>query len=451
MTNSNKSLLPSAICLLLLMVLLGPMAYAEVLFIDRFDDSSTASACGLFTANDCSLRAAIMRANDNGEADEIWMPVAGTYLLTRGGYGDSNGDLDITDDLVIIGWDRDTVIIDASGIPGGDRVFHVQSGVVTFQDIQIVGGLGSPAGGTGAGIYNSGNLTLERCGVYGNSATHWGGGILNDGIGTLELNLTVVSGNDAGDSGGCICNHGALTIKDSELLACTAGADGGGLANKSTGNATLTRSTIGGCHVEESPDAPSGGLGGGGIYNRGVLSVVNCTFGENSAMSSGGGAIFNEGDITLRNDTLIYNASPLGSAIRNAGDGEVVLGNNIIVGTCSGSSSDFDSLGGNLESPGSSCNLVHASDQSGVGDVLVDRFDHHGGNTVTLSLLPTSPAIDACHAASPATDQRGVDRPIDGDGDGTARCDSGAYEYDPAELFRDGFESGTTGEWGPVP
>ncbi len=452
MMHAANNPLPATICLLLLMVILAPMASAENIWVDRFDDSSTATACDGFTANDCSLRGAIIRANGNGEDDTVWIAMEGTYLLTRGGTGDSNGDLDITDDLVIIGWDRETVIIDASGLPNsGDRVFHVQGGVVSFRNIQITGGLGTPAAGTGGGIYNSGNLTLDRCDINGNSATYWGGAIFNDHIGTLKLGLTEIYDNDAGDSGGCIHNEGVLEMTDSTLGSCIAGAEGGGLANESTGTATLRRSTIGGCHAGSSSYAPLGGLGGGGIYNRGYLTVVNCTFAENSALSSGGGAIFNEGDITLRNDTLVFNASPLGSAIQNIGDGEVVLGNSIIGGTCSGSTSGFDSLGGNIESPGQSCNLIHASDQGGVSDVLFDRFDHHGGNTVTLSLQPASPAVDACHAATPAKDQRGVARPIDGDGDGTARCDSGAYEYDPAELFRDGFESGSTGEWAPVP
>jgi hypothetical protein len=31
----------------------------------------------------------------------------------------------------------------------------------------------------------------------------------------------------------------------------------------------------------------------------------------------------------------------------------------------------------------------------------------------------------------PASDQRGKPRPVDGDGDGTAVCDMGAYEYYP--------------------
>ena len=58
----------------------------------------------------------------------------------------------------------------------------------------------------------------------------------------------------------------------------------------------------------------------------------------------------------------------------------------------------------------------------------------NGGPTETHALLVGSPAIDSGDdAACPATDQRGVARPVDGDLDGTPRCDIGAYEFVPEE------------------
>ena len=54
---------------------------------------------------------------------------------------------------------------------------------------------------------------------------------------------------------------------------------------------------------------------------------------------------------------------------------------------------------------------------------------NRGGGTLTMSLLPASPAIDA---GNPATcdlaDQRGNFRPVDGNGDALAICDMGAFE-----------------------
>ena len=52
-----------------------------------------------------------------------------------------------------------------------------------------------------------------------------------------------------------------------------------------------------------------------------------------------------------------------------------------------------------------------------------------GGPTFTHALLSTSPAIDAGgNTGAPATDQRGFPRIVDGNGDGTATIDIGAFE-----------------------
>ncbi len=53
----------------------------------------------------------------------------------------------------------------------------------------------------------------------------------------------------------------------------------------------------------------------------------------------------------------------------------------------------------------------------------------NGGLTLTQALLTGSPAIDAGeNTTCPAVDQRGVDRPYNSTGLGSAMCDIGAYE-----------------------
>ena len=59
------------------------------------------------------------------------------------------------------------------------------------------------------------------------------------------------------------------------------------------------------------------------------------------------------------------------------------------------------------------------------GNPLLEPFGDYGGETATLALHPTSPALDAGDDATcAATDQRGFARP---QGPG---CDMGAYEYE---------------------
>jgi hypothetical protein len=58
-------------------------------------------------------------------------------------------------------------------------------------------------------------------------------------------------------------------------------------------------------------------------------------------------------------------------------------------------------------------------------------FGSTGDDPKVFPLLSGSPAIDATHDSTPAVDQRGWSRPIDGNNDGFAYSDLGAFEYSP--------------------
>jgi hypothetical protein len=198
----------------------------------------------------------------------------------------------------------------------------------------------------------------------------------------------------------------------------------------------------------------NGGNGsGGGIYNRGTLTIVNSTLAENSAHggtragsarygAGSGGAIMNEGEVTLLNatvadnsvqpalgDTIWMSLPPRGSAVCVLG-GSMVLTNTIFhsaAGQAAGQTNVWGVVGdrGHNLCSDDSAKFGLPTSQNNV-DPLLGPMGNNGGLTPTKALLFGSPAINAADTAvCPATDQRGVGRPV---GEG---CDIGAFEFTP--------------------
>ncbi len=144
----------------------------------------------------------------------------------------------------------------------------------------------------------------------------------------------------------------------------------------------------------------SAGVTGGGLNNQnGTISLTNCTVSGNTATDGVGGGVFTGGGtISLTNCTVSGNTAPAGpnggSGLYNRGN--LALTNTIVAGNTGGDV--FGSFaGGN--------NLIG-------GNALLSPLGDYGGATLTMALLPGSPAIGggAAGAGIPITDERGVTR-----------------------------------------
>ncbi|PID86744.1 MAG: hypothetical protein CSB13_02705 [Chloroflexi bacterium] len=423
----------------------------------------------ILTAGDgqCTLREAITNANTGTDTtsgdcasgtvglDTITLP-AGVYILTLTGIGEdlnATGDLDITDDLILNGAGVDETIIDGNHI---DRVMHVLGAANTnLNDLTIQNGqfgtLGNNTHGEdGGGIYHASNgtMNLTRVNVVNNVSGFHGGGVANVEIGTVNLtdctisdnestyggglhsfrpgsainvNNSTVSGNEAAIRGAGLNNRlGTITVNNSHFAGNYGSARGGAFFN--TGTLIIMNSTI---HNNETSN------NGGGIYadGRAVITVTNSTISNNTAHVGGGIYTFNAGSaITVTSSTIANNVADTGDGIAHQG-GSFTLENSIVsdngTSNCAFLSTGvFNDVGNNLEYPGTTCGGLDIQ-----ADPLLGALALNGGPTLTHALGIGSPAIDAGNNASCAShDQRGAARPMDGDADGTAVCDVGAYE-----------------------
>ena len=399
--------------------------------------------------NDCSLREAIDVA---ASGDKVVVP-AGTYTLTLG------TELIIRDNIQLTGDGPGVTIIQGATSFGAatSRVFNVNSGEVVISGVTIRHGHTSGSSAGGGIVNNAGSLTLINSIVSANTADHRAGGIFNSSSGTLSLNNTGVIGNasktaaaiindgtmvlnnsvvsgNTGDNFGTIWNNGPLTLNDSTVSDNTATNVTGGILNLDDATLTINNSTISG---NSSPNGNGGGINNNNLSAR--LIMTNSTVSGNSSRSGGG--IANFGDATIRSSTITGNiATDNAGGLNVIGAATADIANTIIAGNAASSSFDCAgspiSLGHNLIGNDTGCGFTPTT-----GDLLninpkLGLLADNGGLTKTHALLKSSPAIDAGDdSRAPTSDQRGIARPQDGDGNGVLRSDIGAFELERPTLI----------------
>lgn len=170
------------------------------------------------------------------------------------------------------------------------------------------------------------------------------------------------------------------------------------------------------------------GANGGAIgFQGGDLKVINCLIAGNVAINAGGAMIVrNDSTVMLETTTVVNNhASFLVGGVAN--EAHLTVRNSIFW------NNDLEQIHTNPAGPPSVVTSVRFSDIQGghAGLANIDQdplfVDASNGD---FRLSTGSPGIDAGkNTGAPATDLDGKTRPMDGNGDGIAVVDMGAFEF----------------------
>ena len=413
---------------------------------------------------DCSLREAISAANGRPGQDSVVLG-SGSYRLSiptdrddsEDGRidedGNLRGDLDIRDALLLRGKGGGATVIDAAGI---DRAIEVLPGVTAeIRDLEIRRGR---VPDRGAGIANAGDLSLLRVRLRLNQAASGfdvgdGGGVFNEGrlrIADSQLRDNSARGGEASSGeGGGIYNTGSLEVRGTLFTGNLTSDDndigGGGAVMNRGGTVLLER-----CYFEGNSTSSNGYGGAVANHDGGQLRLVNSTVSGNSSgeRGSGGGAVSNgswqapggslylnfvtiadnDGGGVFSNGDFVYYDSLIAGNYENFGSAQerqYAAGVNCI-------SLGFPTAAGSIVGlDGQGCRAQTYVDNASALSQVIHPLANNGGFAPTHALRDFDPAYDSASlggGACPPTDQRGARRPADGDGDGVALCDIGAFE-----------------------
>lgn len=396
----------------------------------------------------CTLRAAVMEAEANAEADTIVIAPGLLIDLTLAGSGAAeSGDLLVTTEIEILGYTGGEPPSNASLLPRidasaiNDRHFQVANGQLRLRGLRLQGG---------------------RVGFAAGSILAFG-----SGAPIVEIEHVVFSGNSAGTLGGAIlaAQSTALTVTDSHFLGNevrgvnqTRGGAAITIANSAT--AVIRRSSFvdNRTFYTTSPLVPRATIT---LEGNSHLRLENSTLGGTPVLPPSpdfearrGIAVFDAAELIVRNSTitgfvenaLYFDALDSGSVARIA---HSILASDEAACEATGPNplaADVEMVYSMIESH-SGCSPYYGNGiRSQTPELDLPSFDDPP--RLTVSRRPSGPrsnvvdfglaldqAVDDPEFACIAEDQIGQARPVDADLDEQVRCDFGAIELAPPQPF----------------
>jgi CSLREA domain-containing protein len=334
----------------------------------------------------CSLREAIRAANQDtpfggcsaGNGKDVIRLRAATYRLSRplvGSDTPGEGDLDITEGVVIRGRSPHDTIVDGNRATTSDRVLEVLDGTVFIRGIQIRDGGDELIAGGGIHSATGSSLNLRNVVVRENLAS-FGGGVFSEGR-TNFTNITVRNNGPALSAGGLALTGPTTKLTSVRILRNEASNMGGGISLSDT-TATLVDVVVLRNKI--------GNQGGGIVQSGGTVSIADSTISGNRTQNNGAGLrVFSSSDgptttslvrVTISNNRADNNSGGIGLEASSS-ETITVNGRNV---TMSGNKAKT-SGGGVFVFPGGSSevNLFNSTITDNTADSDGDTFGQGGG------------------------------------------------------------------------
>lgn len=277
-----------------------------------------------------------------------------------------------------------------------NNILTITNSVVNIEGLSFINAYGSEGGAIT--IDNNSSLILNKCTLFNNSASGYGGAILNLG-GKLTINNSLINSNH-GSQGGAIRNTGNLLIENSTIVNNSA-IYGGVIYNLNTcilNNITAFNNSASSAgsvvfnlknnlKIANSKFFSNNAYDGGVFYNDIGVIIINNSYFENNSANHFGGVIDNSNLVNISNSYFNKNSAVAGGGILD-NDGNLTIFNSTLSHN-SGKDGGFMICRGNANI--SYCNILSNSATTGdaiyaIGNVIAN-YNWWGTNNPKSSLF----------------------------------------------------------------